>query len=305
MLNKSKSIRFILTQRCNYNCVFCHKEGLIEEYEEKMDVKDYAFLFHVVKKYFNINEVNLTGGEPLLRSDITDIIYFLKLLGGKIVITTNGYFLHKIRDVRQFIDRINISIHSLNLKKYELIVSKSNTFTQVMNNLMEYKNIYPHLEIRLNTTLIKGHNSSKEDILKYIKFAKKVNASIKYVELFAKKNEGFVSNDEVEKILKELNFKKINEKDRKKDFTDGETLIRLSKIFCSFVKEKNSDYMYCKMFNELFITPSGEIKMCRLSRRKINILDEVKLRQTEKLIHKLSIAFDMLGEDCVYMRDKK
>jgi|GEM_PF-1683736 len=46
------------------------------------------------------------------------------------------------------------------------------------------KELYPYVEMRLNTTFVKGINTSEEEILQYLDFAKEIQASIKYVELY-------------------------------------------------------------------------------------------------------------------------
>jgi GTP 3',8-cyclase len=305
MITENRGMRLILTQDCNYHCVFCHKEGLIESEKDRLNAQDYKFLFSVAKEYFQIKEVTLTGGEPLVRNDIKEIIEGIHSEGGRIVLTTNGYLLPKIKKVVRCINRINVSIHSLDLRKYESLVGRSNTFKQVKNNLIQFKEDFPSVEIRLNSTLVKGQNTSKDQILDYLNFARSLNASIKYVELFPRTLTGFFALKEMEMILYGLGFKLILKEDRKKDFLKNGLNIRLSQIFCSYVEGKDHPCNECKEYNDLFVTPLGDIKPCRSHRRKINLLEEIKNREKEKVIGKISLAFDVLGEDCIFDEVRK
>ncbi len=305
MAAENRGLRLILTQNCNYNCVFCHKEGLIDTEKDSLNAEDYKFLFSVAKEYFKIKEVTLTGGEPLVRTDIKEIIKGIYSEGGEIVLTTNGYLLPKIKEVAECINRINVSIHSLDSKKYESMVGKPETFKHVKDNLSQFKEYFPTVEIRLNSTLVKGKNTSKTQISDYLNFAKSLNASIKYVELFPKTLDGFFSLKKIEKVLYGLDFELILKEDRKKDFLKDGLKIRLSQIFCAYAEGKDYPCEECKKFNDLFVTPLGDIKLCRSHRRKISLIEEIKNREKEKLVGKISLAFDVLGEDCIFEEVKE
>ena len=62
-------LRLVLTDKCNFNCVFCHNDQVHIKHENCLDSKDYGFLINTAKD-LNINHVVLTGGEPLSRIEI-------------------------------------------------------------------------------------------------------------------------------------------------------------------------------------------------------------------------------------------
>lgn len=92
---KEKSLRLILTQECTYNCSMCHKEGIHSKKENLLTNEDFAYIYEIANKEYGINKVNLTGGDPLLRDDIQDLLIKLKQKNAKITMTTNGYLLDK------------------------------------------------------------------------------------------------------------------------------------------------------------------------------------------------------------------
>lgn len=295
-----RELRFLVTQKCNYKCVFCHKEGLQNIQKDLLSAKDFAYIFKVGKGILGSKEVTLTGGEPLVRKDIIEIAKELKKEKANIVLTTNGFFLADNLELGKYLQRINISIHSLTKGDYESIVGVKNGFGRVIDGLLAFKETYPKVEIRLNSTLIKGVNSSKKEILRYIALAEFLGASIKFVELFPKNAKGFFPLEKVEKILLELGFKKIKKEDRKMDFKKGKTFIRLSKIFCAFAEDMKNPCKSCRKYNDLFVTPEGSIKPCRSQLRVVDILQEVKARKTSNLRKKIKSATEILGNKCPY-----
>ncbi|MCK5149796.1 radical SAM protein [Candidatus Pacearchaeota archaeon] len=293
-----RELRLIVTQGCNYDCTFCHKEGLQTKQKDNFDESDYGYLFSIGKKRLNLDTTTLSGGEPLFRKDIVEIAKKLSQKGAKIVLTTNGFLLKERIEIGNYLKRINISLHVLDKIKYENLVRRTNTYEKVKNNLFLFKEKFPNVEIRLNATLIEGINTSKAKIREYIELANKLNASIKFLELYPKEAEGFFSLEKLEKILLDLGFKKVSSDNRKKVLKNDKTKIILGKIFCAFAEGSNDPSAECKQYNDLFITPEGKIKPCRSILREIDILEDVKGRNEEALINKIILSFSLLGEDC-------
>lgn len=60
----------IITQSCNYQCYFCHREGIERESKCILNSSDYEYLFEACKEEFGWNEVSITGGEPLMNKEV-------------------------------------------------------------------------------------------------------------------------------------------------------------------------------------------------------------------------------------------
>ncbi len=300
-----RELRLVITENCNYNCTFCHKEGMKKIEKSKLTAEDYSFLFKTCKDNYNWDEVTLTGGEPFVRVDIDSIVNKLKEQGAKITIVTNGELINKHVETLADVDRINLSIHTLNKEKYDEIVQKKDKLNEVLKNISALRTIYPYLNIRLNAVIVKGQNDTEDDIEQYIAFAKRIKASIKFVELFGN-DEEMVSIYDVATILNKIGFKY---KDicnvSKQELTDGETTIVLSRIFCANAVLQIDPEKYCNKYNDLFITPEGSINICRNSKEDIPIYDEIKNRDSVALIKKINMALNNIGKNCVLCKERK
>jgi len=191
----SQEIRFLLTKRCTYNCSFCHGEGLQTIRPELLDVEDINFIFNTARLRLGFESTTLTGGEPLIRQDIEEVAKRLYENFGKVTITTNGFLLSKKICIGNYVDRVNVSIHSLNKETYEMLSGRKDVLQVVIYGLQKLRDCFPKLDIRINTTLIKNINSDKESINELLSFASRLNASIKFIEMYPSSLNQFVSPD--------------------------------------------------------------------------------------------------------------
>jgi len=114
------NLRISLTSECNYSCIFCHREGEGSAPDalsaEDVELVASAAYFHGVRAF------KLTGGEPLLRPDIVEVVSRLKGVGRgvEVSMTTNGFFLHEQvgRLVEAGLDRVNVSLHGVGPEVY-------------------------------------------------------------------------------------------------------------------------------------------------------------------------------------------
>lgn len=297
---KEKSLRIIVTQDCIYNCSMCHKEGLKDKKDNLLTNNDLLFIYETMNKEFGIKKVSITGGEPLLREDLEDLLIRLKEKNAKISITTNGYLLDKKPQIGNLIDKLNVSIHALDKEKYEKICNKENTFEKVMSNIKMYRNQYPTLNIGINTTLIKGVNSNVEEIEELIEMAGKLKVELKLIELYPKNAKGFMPIDTIEPLLKKLGFILDKNTFRKKIYSNRGQIVILARCTCNIVSEAENKQQMCKNYNDLYITPDGVIRLCRETEDEINILDETINRNKDALLMKFNTALNQMGSVCKY-----
>jgi cyclic pyranopterin phosphate synthase len=113
------NLRLSLTQRCNFNCPYCHREGQTSDPASppvEMTAPEITRLTQIAIS-LGITRIKLTGGEPLLRRDVLDIVRGIARLPGlrDLSMTTNGAFLaHVAKELRESgLRRINISLPTL------------------------------------------------------------------------------------------------------------------------------------------------------------------------------------------------
>ncbi len=119
------NLRVSLTQRCNLRCPYCHREGQIPTTSSvglrEMTGQEVIRLVKIAVE-LGINRVKLTGGEPLLRNDIVEIVSGLAEIEGlrDLSMTSNGTHLAELAKPlhEAGLKRININLPSLNKKTY-------------------------------------------------------------------------------------------------------------------------------------------------------------------------------------------
>ncbi len=112
-------IRVSLTDRCNFDCVYCHNEGLgdtrgpMDPQDEELTADEVVRILEVVRE-FGVDTVKFTGGEPMLRGDLEEIIERVPA-GMTASLTTNGTFLPgRATDLAAAgLERVNVSQDAL------------------------------------------------------------------------------------------------------------------------------------------------------------------------------------------------
>jgi cyclic pyranopterin phosphate synthase len=172
------SLRISVTQRCNFDCFFCHQEGESNPGGEMSPGEIEAIVS--VAAELGINKVKLTGGEPLLRDDISEIVRRIDPYVDEVSMTTNGYGLaEKACDLRDAgLKRVNISLHSTHPDVFCKIIGRE-ALTEVR------RGIAAALEcglrpVKLNMVVMKGVNDG--EIQDMIDFSREVGAILQLIE---------------------------------------------------------------------------------------------------------------------------
>lgn len=177
-------LRISITQRCNLNCPHCHREGQIAAIVEMTpgEIEDIV----AVAASLGAKKIKITGGEPLLREDIGDIVSRMKLHVQEVSLTTNGILLaDKAQELkRSGLDRINVSLHSLSSDCLEKIAGRD-YLDDVKAGLLiaDSVGLKP---VKLNMVVLKGINDS--EIQSMMKFASDIDATLQLIELASDKS---------------------------------------------------------------------------------------------------------------------
>lgn len=146
-----KYIRISLTKDCNGACSFCHNEG---QSLGKRGIKAHPTLpilsindFKYIAKFFRatLPTVTFTGGEPTLISNLPEIIKIFKDNDYKTSITTNGFLLDEnlqVKLVRVGLNKINVSVPSLDEKDYNKMYGINGKLPNVIHNLETLSQIF-------------------------------------------------------------------------------------------------------------------------------------------------------------------
>ncbi len=133
-------VRVSLTDRCNFDCVYCHNEGLgdtrgpMAPQNDEMDTDDVVRFLEVAAE-FDVDAVKFTGGEPLLRQDLEEIIERTPAQM-EVSVTTNGTYLPDRAQslVDAGLQRVNVSQDALNPQAFAEI-TKSGAYDKVIEGV--------------------------------------------------------------------------------------------------------------------------------------------------------------------------
>ncbi|EGK8211975.1 GTP 3',8-cyclase MoaA [Campylobacter coli] len=179
---KINYLRISVTQRCNFRCLYCMPK-IPFNHQPKENLLSFEELFLFVKVAIDegIEKIRITGGEPLLRKDLS---VFIKMINDykkdlDLAITTNGFLLKDFaKDLKDAgLKRLNISLDTLESKKAKILAQKD-VLDSVLSGIDEA--LSTGLKVKLNTVALKGLND--DELISLLEFAKSKNIQIRFIE---------------------------------------------------------------------------------------------------------------------------
>lgn len=179
---KINYLRISVTQRCNFRCLYCMPK-IPFNHQPKENLLSFEELFLFVKVAIDegIEKIRITGGEPLLRKDLS---VFIKMINDykkdlDLAITTNGFLLKDFaKDLKDAgLKRLNISLDTLESKKAKILAQKD-VLDSVLAGIDEALSV--GLKVKLNTVVLKGLND--DGLIPLLEFAKSKNIQIRFIE---------------------------------------------------------------------------------------------------------------------------
>ncbi len=175
-------LRISVTDRCNLRCTYCMPaEGVA--FKPKKDLLTTEEILEIVRVgvILGITKVRLTGGEPLVRDDIVQLIRELNKIEGlqDIGLTTNGTLLAAMaEDLKKAgLKRINISLDTLDPEKYRQITRRGELSDVLAGIEAAIANRFD--PIKINCVIIPGKN--EEDIPELRKFCEQKNLQLRFI----------------------------------------------------------------------------------------------------------------------------
>lgn len=288
-----RDLRYVLTQKCNYHCGFCHKEWCDGSEKNLLYADDYDFLFSTARAYVGIQQVTLSGGEPMMRKDIVKISHRLHDAGAKVTMVSNGARIYEHPEVMQDIDVLNLSLHTTNQELYTTLTWSSTKVTDLLERIAQIHDQYPHLHIKLNSAIISKENTPDTDDFRYkVDLAARYWWKLKYLELSDEHIPGFVSLDSFQEKLLKQGFLLDQKLPRQAVYKKDNVEVITGKVFCSEAKQTQDPQWYCKQYNDIYITPDGYISSCPIDIKKITAYDAIVSRNWAALGQLLQETID-------------
>lgn len=178
-----KDIRISVTDRCNFRCRYCMP---LDQYEwiDRREILSFEEITRLANLFvqLGVEEIRITGGEPLLRHGLESLVAQLAKLEGlrDLSLTTNASLLHEKAAVlaRSGLKRINVSLDTINPDKFRMMTRRDD-LANVLEGLASAaaNGLNP---IKINSVIERGINES--DILEIVEFARRNGYSIRFIE---------------------------------------------------------------------------------------------------------------------------
>ena len=178
-----RDIRVSLTDRCNLRCTYCmpHDFAAWMPSEELLTTEELMKVLEIGVS-LGIEEVRLTGGEPLLRPDIVDIVARINSLPNppKLSLTTNGIRLSELAQPLKDagLERVNVSLDTLDAERFKKMTFRDR-FDDVMKGLKAARDA-DLAPVKINTVLMPGVND--DEAVALVKWALDEGFKLRFIE---------------------------------------------------------------------------------------------------------------------------
>ena len=175
-------IRLSVTDRCDFRCVYCMTEEMT--FLPRSEILSLEEIYQVAHAFteLGVKKIRLTGGEPMVRSNVMSLIKRLGALPGleELLLTTNGAQLVKYSSSLKEagLSRINISIDSLDAERFKRI-SRVGKLEKVLKGIEAAREV-GFDRIRLNSVIMRGYN--EDEVIPLTKYALDRDIDIAFIE---------------------------------------------------------------------------------------------------------------------------
>ena len=177
-----KDLRISVTDRCNFRCTYCMpEEGL--EWLDRADIltfEEIERLARVMVEKYGVNSIRLTGGEPLVRANLDELVRRLAGLGTDVAMTTNGSTLRRhaalLKDAG--LRRINISLDSLQQDRF-LELTRRDELDTVLDGIDAA--VEAGFEpVKINCVVMRGIN--EDELVDFATFGRDRGVVVRFIE---------------------------------------------------------------------------------------------------------------------------
>ena len=194
-----ESVRMSVTDRCNFRCRYCMPaEGL--DWLQRSEVLTFEEIERLARLLasMGVSHLRLTGGEPLVRRDIPDLVERLSRVPGldDLSLTTNGVALRALAGplVDAGLRRINVSLDSLDHTRFAEI-TRRDMLDRVLEGLAEAER-YPELRpIKVNAVAMRGF--TEQEVVAFAELARRKPYVVRFIEFMPLDADRTWSKDDV------------------------------------------------------------------------------------------------------------
>ena len=287
-------LRVSLIDRCNLRCLYCMPQGLLDPFK-KEELLDLDETFEVISLFSELGiwKVRLTGGEPLLRKGVPELVARVKRLPGirEVVMTTNGVLLREfaVGLKNAGLDRINVSLDTLDRENFKRIAGMDK-LKEVLEGIEAAARVGIR-PIKINTVLMKGVND--HEILDLLGYSIDRGFDLRFIEwmptatqIHAVREDRFMSSEAAKQTIEEKCGLVV---DNANPHAPARTFrITGTRSTVGFISPLSN--AFCSMCNRLRLKANGMMKTCLHGKEDLDLRgllrsrtprDEIKNRISE------------------------
>lgn len=271
-------LRISLTDLCNLRCLYCMPD---EDYDfmPAQQLMQPAEIEAIARVFVSmgVNKIRLTGGEPLARKDVDNILLRLSALPVTLTLTTNATLLHRhignLLNAR--VQSINISLDTLIAEKF-FMLTRRDRFAQTMTNIQLA--IEKGMHTRINMVVMKGIN--EDEITDFIEWTREAAIEVRFIEFMP-----FTGNQWTgAKVFSKKEI--LNKIQAKYTVIPAPMALHSTSVPYhipghrgSFAIINSMSEPFCGNCNRMRLTADGKMKNCLFSRQETNLLEALRLGQ--------------------------
>ncbi len=282
-------LRISITDRCNLRCVYCvPAEGVHRFKSTEMLTNMEIVRFVRAASRQGVTKIRITGGEPLLRADILELIESIKELGIRdLAITTNGMALAKMAGPlkKAGLDRVNISMDTMKTDRYRLM-TRGGELGRVWEGVEEAERARLYL-LKINVVPIRGMND--DEVTDFARLTMEKDWHIRFIELMPVDHCGKWSSEArvkkaelVEKISGVGKFDLFEFRGRG---PSRNYRLEGAKGVIGFISPISE--CFCQWCNRLRLTAQGRIRPCLFSDNEIDIRTPMRSGASDEKLDQL------------------
>lgn len=270
-----RSLRISIVDKCDLRCTYCMPEDQhFLKREELMTREEIGTIArHFVERY-EVNKLRITGGEPLVRPDVVDIVRDLAALPVKIGLTTNALSLHKHLDglIDAGLKSINISLDTFDAERFRKITRRDGFDTVHANILLALQR---GLRVKVNVVVMRGVND--DEILRFVELTRDHDIHVRFIEFmpFAGNHWGREQVYTYAEMLGHIgsvhSFEKLSD-----DPHSTAKAYRVPGWQGTFAVISTVTEPFCGSCDRLRITAEGKMRNCLFAREETDLLSALR-----------------------------
>ena len=279
-------LRVSVTDRCNFRCQYCMPaEGL--PWLERAEILSFEEIERIVRVLvgMGIEDVRLTGGEPLVRRELPTLVSMLARTPGlrDLSLTTNGYLLERQADVLAAagITRVNVSIDSLQRDRF-FQITRRDALPQVLRGLDAIAR-HPKLRpVKVNAVAMRGF--TEDEALRFAEFARSTAYQVRFIEFMpldadhAWEPDSVLAGDEIRRMIDAVH--PLEERPREPSATARVFRFRDGHGEIGFINPVSEPF--CADCNRIRLTTDGKLRTCLFSLHETDLRGPMRDGATDR-----------------------